>query len=213
MKKRVRFILIACFVMVVFLTGCVKVVPIGQEAKLTGDIAFNAAENVAAIWNQTAIPELERKAVDLPSFFKEANGDFKSLADKYGKYSMGKSGELNYVVKGVGIVTAVHREKKAGYIIVKLKEQKEIPLIKLQIGSVYKGAAVRDSLDFIKYEDYKNQVEWAKVSQSIHDVIYADVIKKIDLDAIQGKEIYFMGCFSVDKANEVLITPVELTVQ
>ena len=65
----------------------------------------------------------------------------------------------------------------------------------------------------LKYEDYKNQVDWAKVSQSIHDVIDKTVIGKQDLKAMQGKTVKFVGCFSVNKPDEILITPVELNVQ
>ena len=86
-------------------------------------------------------------------------------------------------------------------------------VVKLQAGTVYKGSAVRDSLEFIKYEDYKNQVDWAKVSQSIHDVINKNVIGAQDMSSIQGKTVSFVGCFGVDKADELLITPVELTVK
>ncbi|MDF2859004.1 MAG: hypothetical protein K0Q87_4855 [Neobacillus sp.] len=212
-KRAIAISIVLSLFMIFSLTGCVKVVQIGHEGELTGNVAFNATENVAGIWQSKAIPELEKKAIDLPKFLNESNGDLKSLASKYGKYSMGKSGELSYVVKGIGKVTEVNQEKKTGYMTVKLNDYNGPTVIKLQIGSVYRGSAVRDSLDFIKYEDYKNQVEWAKVSQSVHDVINSELIQKSDLDSITGKDISFVGCFSVDKPNELLITPVELTVQ
>ncbi len=126
---------------------------------------------------------------------------------------MGDKGELSYVVKGKGQVTAVNREKKAGFMTLKLDGYDGPVVVQLQIGSVYKGSAVRDSLTFIKYEDYKNQVDWAKISQSIHDIINSELIAKQDLDTIQGKSVSFVGCFSVNNQKEVLITPVELTVQ
>lgn len=213
MKKRAYIVVAACLIMMFSLTGCVKVVQTGHEGELTGKVAFNAADNVAGIWESQAIPQLEKKAVDLPQFLTESNGDLKALAGKYGKYSMGTKGELSYVVKGQGKVTEVNQDKKAGVMKVQLEGYQGPMVISLQIGSVYKGSAVRDSLDFIKYEDYKNQVDWAKVSQSIHDVVNKDVIGKVDIKAISGKTVKFVGCFSVDKADELLITPVELTVQ
>jgi len=213
MKKRAYIVVSACLIMMFCLTGCVKVVQTGHEGELTGKVAFNAADNVAGIWESQAIPQLEKKAVDLPQFLTESNGDLKTLAGKYGKYSMGTKGELSYVVKGQGKVTEVNQDKKAGVMKIQLEGYQGPMMISLQIGSVYKGSAVRDSLDFIKYEDYKNQVDWAKVSQSIHDVVNKDVIGKVDLKAIQGKTVKFVGCFSVDKPDELLITPVELTVQ
>lgn len=99
---------------------------------------FNAAEDVEKIWTSQAIPELE-KAVDLPKFLTESKGNLKSLAKQYGRYSMGDKGELCYVVKGQGRVMEVNREKKAGYMTVKLDGYEGPQSIRLQIGSVYKG--------------------------------------------------------------------------
>ena len=197
----------------VSLSGCVTVVPIGGEAALTGETSFNAAENVEAIWESRAVPELTEKAVDLTKLLGEAAGDLKGPAKEYGHYSMGDKGELCYTVKGEGIVTEVNQEKRAGFMAVKVDGYDGPIAVKLQIGPVYKSAAVRDSLTFIKYEDYKNQVEWAKVSQSIHDVINKDVVGKQDVKALVGKRIAFVGCFAVEKADEALITPISLTVK
>ena len=214
MKKRAFLITLMCLVMVLSLTGCVKVVQIGHEGELTGDVAFNAEENIEKIWDSQAVPEYEKKAVDLPQFLTDSSGDFTKLADKHGNYSMGNKGELSYVVKGQGKVTEVNREKKAGYAVVQLEGYSGPEVVKLQIGSVYRGTAARDCLSLIKYEDYKNQVEWAKVSQSIHGVVSKDVIGKVDLDQLQGKKVTFVGCFSVvNGSQEILVTPVMLKVE
>lgn len=213
MNKHVIIIMIALLFIATIFTGCVKVVKIGQEGELTGELTFNAGDDVAKIWESQVIPELSEKAVELNVFLTEANGDLESLADKYGKYSMGTCGELCYVVQGTGTVKEVNQEKKAGFLEVTLDDYSGPEIIKLQIGTVYKGSAVRDSLDFIKYEDYKNQVEWAAVSQSIHDTIQKDVIEPLDLDSLTGNTIEFLGCFSVSKDDEILITPVQLMVR
>lgn len=126
---------------------------------------------------------------------------------------MGSSGELNYVVKGTATVTKVDQEKKAGVMDVSLEGYDGEEKIQMQIGSVFRGSAVRDSLDFIKYEDYKNQVEWANVSQSIHTVILKDVIDPLQVETLTGKTIDFVGCFTVSGNESLLITPVQATVR
>lgn len=199
--------------MTVAMSGCVKVVKIGHEDEVTGTVRFNAAKDVAKIWSAKALPELQKKAVNLSEFLKEANGDLKKPAKKYGRYSMGDKGELSYVVKGTGSVLEVHKEKQAGYMTVKPDGYTGPIQIKLQIGSIYKGSALRDSLSFIKFEDYTNQVDWAKVSQSLHDTVNKEVVGPLDFKTIQGKKISFVGCFSVDKKDELLITPVVLKVE
>lgn len=213
MKKRISFIMMICLVMVFTLTGCVKVVQIGHEDEVTGAKKFDAASSVEEIWTSKAVPELKEKAVELPKLLGEANGDLKAVASKYGKYSMGTSGELSYIVKGKGQITEVNSEKSAGYMVVQLEGYSGPMVVKLQIGKIFKGSAVRDSLSFIKYEDYTNQVDWARISQSIHDVVAKDVIEPAKVKELQGKTIEFTGCFTVDKPSELLITPVEIVVK
>jgi predicted lipoprotein len=213
MIKRFIVLFTAVALAVASMTGCMKIIKIGEEGKYTGEVKFNAGDDVASIWDSAALPELTGKAVDLPTFLTEANGNMKSLADKYGKYSMGTSGELNYTVKGTATVQEVNTEKKAGYMVVALDGYDGPVKIMIQIGTVYKGTAVRDSLNIIKFEDYKNQVDFAAVSQSIHNIIQTSIIDKLDLTSIKGKKIDFTGCFTADKEDEILITPVALTVK
>lgn len=192
------------------LTGCVTIVKTGEEATLTGEQEFAPGDNMMAIWDSMLIPTLEEDAVDIIEFLEQSGGDLNALADKYGKYSMGTSGELSYVLKGKATVTEVVSDKKAGYIKLNLDNYTGGEEIKLQIGTVFKGSAVRDSADFIKFEDYKNQVDYAAVSQSLHDIIQRDVIDTVDINSLNGKEIEFLGCFTVSGNNELLITPVAL---
>lgn len=209
LKKSLMYILLLC--MLLSCTACVTIVKTGEEGNLTGEIEFDADDDVAAIWESQAIPALNEEAVDLVDFIEEAKGDFTSLAENYGRYSMGDSGSISYVVKGTVTVKEVVSDKSAGYMVVVPEGYDGEVIVKIQIGSVFKGTAVRDSLDFIKYENYANQVDYAAVSQSIHQVIQKTVIDSLNLQALINKQIEFTGCFSVDTNNEILITPVQIT--
>lgn len=172
---------------------------------------FNAGDDVAAIWESSALPEMNETAVDLTEFLTQSNGDLTALAGDYGKYSMGDSGELSYVVKGTGTVEEVNTESQAGFMTVKLDGYTGSEAVKIQIGPVYKGSSIRDSLSFIKFGDYKNQEEWAAVSQSINKVVADDVVGPADPASLQGKTISFVGAFTVSSGStDVLITPVVL---
>ncbi|WP_089983721.1 DUF2291 domain-containing protein [Clostridium sp. C105KSO13] len=214
MKKRMAVLgLTVALAVSVLLTGCqvVKVVKIGEEGKYTGETEFNAGDDVAAIWESSALPELNETAVDLKDFLTESKGELTKLADKYGKYSMGVSGELSYVVKGSGTVEEVNNESQAGCLALKLDGYTGAESIKLQIGPVYKGSSIRDTLSFIKFGDYKNQEEWAAVSQSINQVVAKDVVEPAKPESLQGKTISFVGAFTVSAGStDVLITPAVL---
>jgi len=214
MKKRmIALALTLTLAASTLLTGCgiVKVVKIGEEGKYTGDVEFNAGDDVEAIWEESALPEMNENAVDLKELLEGSNGDLTAMADDYGKYSMGDSGELSYVVKGTGTVGEVNTQSQAGYMTVKLDGYNGTESVKIQIGPVYKGSAIRDSLSFIKFGDYKNQEQWAAVSQSINEVVAKDVVEPAKPDSLQGKTISFVGAFTVSAgSSDVLITPVVL---
>lgn len=208
MKK--RFLALALALTMVFgTTGCIKVVKIGEEGALTGEVKFSATDSVAEMWD-AAVENIEEKAVELPTFLEEANGDLSSLADKYGKYSMGTSGTISYAVKGTGVVEEVNQEKKAGYLIVKLDGYEGPEVIKIQIGSIYKGSSTRDTLDIINFGDYTNQQEWAAISQELHTLIDTNVIQPLDPANLQGKTVEFAGTFTVDGNDELLITAIAM---
>nr|WP_314463336.1 DUF2291 domain-containing protein [uncultured Clostridium sp.] len=212
MKKRILSLVMITVLSSALMTGCVKIVKIGEEGKITGKTEFNAGDSVSEMW-ESAVADIEGKAIDLPEFLKEANGDVDSLADKYGKYSMGTTGTVSYAVKGSGVIEEVNQEKKAGYMTVKLDNYDGKEIIKLQIGTVYKGSSTRDSLDIINFGDFTNQEEWAAISQQLHSMIDKNVIQPADPASLKGKNVAFVGTFTADDDAELLITPVSLTVK
>jgi predicted lipoprotein len=211
MKKKIAILMMAA-VMMISATGCVKVVKIGEESSLTGKTDFSASDNVSDLW-ESAQEDIEGRAVDLVDFLTEANGDLSSLADKYGKYSMGTSGSISYPVKGTGTVEEVNQEKKAGYMTVKLDGYDGPEVIKIQIGSIYKGSSTRDTLTIIDFGNYTNQEEWAAISQELHTMIDENVVQPADPASLEGKTIDFVGTFTVDGNDELLITAVKLDVK
>jgi len=213
MKRR---ILVFCFVATLMLstmTGCVKIVKAGEEGKLTGTESVDVTTKIDEVWQSKAIPELEGKAVDIVQLLTEAKGNISSLGDKYGKHAQGKDSTLNFTVKGTCTVESVNMESRAGYMQLKLDGYNGNEVIKMQVGPVFKGTAARDSLEMIKFEQYKNQVDYAAVSTSIHNMITNTIFKNLDVASINGKQIEFVGCFALDKADELLITPIEIKVK
>ncbi len=191
------------------MTGCVKIVKAGSEAQLTQDSSSKAVD-ISTKWEADIVPELKGKAVDIASLLTEAKGDISSVGSKYAKKSQGTDGKLNFTVKGTGTVESVNTESRAGYIQIKLSGYTGQEVIKLQVGPVFKGTAVRDSSNVIKLDDYKNQVDYAAVSTNINDKISKTTLKDLDSASLKGKQIDFAGCFTFDKQNELLITPIEI---
>lgn len=211
MKKKIG-IYILLVVLTTTTTGCMKIINKGEEGKYTGKTTFDASNSVEGIWDEV-VSDIEGRAIEITELLVEANGDLSAVADKYGKYSMGDQGTINYPVKGTAVVEQVEKEKKAGYITLKLAGYSGTEEIKMQIGSVYKGSSTRDTLSVIHFGDYTNQEEWAAMSQQLHRFIDEKVIKPIDFDNLVGKKIAFTGTFTAEQKDEVLITPIRLEVQ
>lgn len=211
MKKKLILVL-TLLTFVVTSAGCVKVVKIGEEGKYTGKVEFSASDSVSDMWDDV-VEDITSRAVELPTFLQEANGDLKSLADQYGKYSMGTSGAISYPVKGTGKIIEVENGKKAGYMVIELADYTGSETIKIQIGSIYKGSSTRDTLTIINFGDYTNQEEWAAISQQLHTMIHKNVITPANPADLEGKTISFVGTFTADANDELVITPISIEVQ
>ena len=198
---------------VVYAAATVTVVKEGEEAKLTGEVAFDPTTVATNFWQNNADEYFAKNAVDFNTLVAEAGGDFTTLASKYGHYSMGDSGELSFIIKGTGTVETVKNKLRAGYLSLKLDGYEGNAQIRLQIGPVFKGSAVRDTISLISYKDYKNQIEWAQVSVAFHDLISKNVLAPIDMAAAEGKKVEFIGCFTVGRPSQILITPVALKIE
>ena len=206
-KKAISYFFIIA-ILISTMTGCVKIVKIGEESKLIASEEFDTVSNVDEMWDVNILPELLDKTVSLQDLLNDSRGDLELLGDNYGKIAEG--GALNFTVKGSGQVILVNTDSRAGYMEIDLDGYDKNTIIKLQIGPVFKGTAVRDSSDIVKFADYTNQVDYAAASKSIHDKIYENIISDIDVESLIGKNIEFAGCFTFENNDELLITPIRI---
>jgi len=208
MKRWYLFFLTACIMTSLY--GCVKIVRTGEEASLTGKVAFEDTLDIGGFWDSQAVAEIKDEAVELGDFLTRSNGNLASLAEEYGRYTMGDSGNLNYAVHGTGEVTAVHDDVKAGYMEIRLEGYEGDESIYIQIGPVFKKTTIRDYLSFLDVNDYTDQIQFAQLSKEINQYILEHVVEPADVDHLLGKKLSFYGCFTYDKDDILLITPVSL---
>lgn len=213
-RKLYGVLLLVCFMSVV--SGCkwftvVKIDEAGNPSAHSGAAAaetgaLDADNYVGTIWNDKVIPYMTDKAADIVAVLKDMKANPDAAAEKYG------ARQGNFIVKGQGKALSVNRESRAGTMDVDLPPFDGRTDVKIQIGPVIKGTSIRDSLEFIKFDDFKNQVEFAQLSNSINQKVNDDVVNKLDFDTVQNKTIQFMGAFTADSSGEILITPVQLQI-
>lgn len=221
MKKKV----IVCIMMLLFipivLSGCrlYTVVPLSKNSSQSSANTnqfntnnFNADDYVKKVWDSKAIPEFEKKAVDLSEVVEGVNGDFSTVGKKYGITTDQSVNNYNFIVKGTLKVDKIDTQLRAGTIDCTLPGYNGKINIKLQIGPVFTSSSVRDSLSFVKFGDFQNQVVFDSVSDAFNKYIYDNIISKTDVNSLKGKTVTFIGTFTGDDPSNVSITPVELRV-
>jgi predicted lipoprotein len=109
-----------------------------------------------------------------------------------------------------GTVIAIDRESRVG--VVRLRVEAPAPAVAIQVGPVFRGTAVRDAAEFIRFGDFTNQSEFAAVSNALHDRVRSEVVGRIDLDALPGKTITVLGAMTLPAAGTVELVPVHITI-
>jgi len=211
------FIIILLISSAIVLTSCRlwTVVELNKESASEGEIIvhLNGQEigletYVETLWTDKIIPYMNTKANNLPTVLDEIESGTDKAGSKYGlRESAGKP--WKFIVEGKARILSVNTESRVGTIDVDVEPYDKSTNIKIQIGPVIRGSSIRDSLDFISFNNFENQIEYAKLSTAINNKVNNDILQVINFE--EGQEIVFQGVFVVDD-SEVILTPVKLEV-
>jgi predicted lipoprotein len=78
----------------------------------------------------------------------------------------------------------------------------------VQVGPVYKANTVRDSMPFLPFENFKNQLTYGELGKEINLYINENVVTKAELDNRIGEQINIVGIFP--DGEDIVITPVSI---
>jgi predicted lipoprotein len=223
MKRTIRWLpLVALLLAPVLQLGCkaYTVVKLNQD-KSQGEgvkvyfenTKFNAEGYVAKIWDDKVMPFAQEHAKEATLVLEEYRKCQEGAGEKYGIRSSSEGIPWNFVIKGKGKVEKVETESRAGTLDVDLAPYDGTVDLKIQVGPVIKGAAIRDSLSFISFDEFENQIEFAKLANSMNKKACASALGTTEVSSMVGKEIEFVGFFTADGTEDVLVTPVEITIQ
>jgi predicted lipoprotein len=83
---------------------------------------------------------------------------------------------------------------------------------KVQIGPALRGTALRDSLDFVNFNEFKNQIEWAQFGKAFNEKVNASLLQALPRDGLTGKTVKVTGAFPMPPSGQLpLVTPATLT--
>lgn len=81
--------------------------------------------------------------------------------------------------------------------------------VTVQLGPVIRGTALRDVAPFYKFDDFRDQIEFAKFARALNDRIKG-MLTVPDDDPV-GKVLRFVGVVPLKKASDALVvTPIEV---
>ena len=162
---------------------------------------FDPSGYVTSIWESRVVPTADRTAVELQTFTQQMVGASRT-----------DGGTVRAVfVRGTARVSEVDRKSRVG--LARLRPLRATDRqAAIQIGPVLRGTALRDALDFIRFTDFVNQLEFASVSSALNERVMSDVLGPLDIDALAGREVAFVGAAPLSAASIIEIVPVRLQV-
>jgi predicted lipoprotein len=153
--------------------------PIGQQ---TSSGPFDAVAYVDGIWASRVVPQIEATAVAVAAFLDAS--------------TPGASGTRTGAVGLEGVILSVDTASRVGVVLVDVDPIDGRADASMQIGPVLRGTALRDALDFIRFTDFTNQIEFAAVAGALNDRVRSGVLGAIDVGALEGRRVRAIGAAS-----------------
>lgn len=202
-----RLLPILCFVIAaVGPSGCkiVKDKPageIGTAADQTGDDARNAIR-LEETFEGELLPHIEQNALPLADLRALVTADFDAAGAAHANRGAGQGAAWNFPVKGEGMVVVAKLDTRARTVDVDTDADGAAD-VTLQLGPVIRGTALRDAAPFYNFDDFRDQIEFARLSRALNDRILPLLI--VPDGALVGKTVRFVGVIPLKSASEALV--------
>lgn len=91
-----------------------------------------------------------------------------------------------------GVVLDVDTSSRVGTAAVDLAPADGRPDALLMIGPVLRGTALRDALDFIRFTDFTNQIQFASVGTALNERALTS-LKDVDPSTLKRRDVHVLG--------------------
>ena len=175
---------------------------------------FNPDEFVEKIWEAKVIPYFEKKSQPVSDVLSAWTKDQEAAGKMFGYREKAEWSPWNFRVKGAGKIVEVNTESRASTVAVDLEPVDGNGDLIIQIGPVVKDSGIRDSLEFISFTDFTNQLEFARLSNAFNKKVNGVVLSKLDRENLMGKDVSFVGVFTQLQGSDLVrVTPVVMEVK
>ena len=159
----------------------------------------NAA--VASMWSAKVLPDIEKRATAFDALRDAVSNDPDAAGQKYGYRGKDAGAPWNFPTRLQGTIVSVDTSSSEGTIGVDTSGNGKADVI-VDIGPTVLGTALRDSLDFVSFSDFKNQIDYARFGTALNAYAVAHVMTPVPRNGLQGKHITVTGTFSFDGTSD-----------
>lgn len=169
--------------------------------------AFNAAAEVQAMWEPRVLPAIDKMAIDYRALKKEMAAGLDAAGAAHGNREKGEGAPWNMAVRFTGKVVDADTEMRAGTADVDVDGDGKAD-VQLQMGPVVKGTTLRDSLPFISFTSYTNQIDFAQLANALNDRAFEAALKSAERKNLKGKTVSVVGVFTTDGGDALPVVTV-----
>jgi predicted lipoprotein len=192
-----------------FLAGCKFVPTVSKEGGETA-AKSDPQMQVEEIWASKVLPYLDKKAGPYPEVRTAAAQSAEAAGKRYGYKEEGAGSPWTVIVRIDGKIVAANTESRAGTMDVDADGDGKADA-RIQIGPVMRGTAIRDSLDFVSFNQFTNQIDFAQFGKAFNLYVDKTVTSKLPRDGLVGKSAEILGAYPLGPSGDVpLVTPVEI---
>ncbi|HXZ06577.1 MAG TPA: DUF2291 domain-containing protein [Paraburkholderia sp.] len=167
---------------------------------------------VASMWSTKIVPDVEKRATDYAILRDAIKADPDAAGKKYGYRGKDDSAPWNFPTKLHGTIVEVDTQSSQGTVGVDIDGNGKVDVI-VDIGPTVLGTTLRDTLDFVSFTSFRNQIEYAQFGTALNSYAASHVMKPLPRDALKGKQVTVTGTFTYDSsAEQPEIVPLQVAV-
>lgn len=198
------------------LSGCKivkKATNEGDKKEIAADASGDEARNELRLeesFEAQLMPHVRDGAIPLPDLRAAIAGGLDAAGEAHGNRGAGRGAAWNFPVRGEGAIIDAKLDTRARRADLDTDGDGEAD-VTLQLGPVIRGTALRDVAPFYKFDDFRDQIEFAKLGRAINDRL-APMIELPEGD-LAGRTVSFIGVVPLKSDGDAyLVTPVDVEV-
>ena len=145
------------------------------------------------------MPYINDKALTVEALKAALAGGLDAAGAAHGTRGSGEGAAWNFAVRGEGKVIEANLDTRARTAGVDTDGDGKAD-VTVQLGPVIKGTALRDVAPFYNFDDFRDQIEFAKLARALNDKI-SGMIDVPDGDIIGRSHVSFTGVVALKQVN------------